>query len=81
MGKKYVGCWVLCHFCMLGCISAIVMECASVRNCRALGVCTVGTLGCLFCRFMEAALDLPSGEERHVTFLSVAGLCRLSTVT
>jgi hypothetical protein len=26
---------------------------------------------CLFCRFMQAALDLTGGEKRHAAFLSV----------
>jgi hypothetical protein len=31
--------------CMFGCISDFVEEVAYVRDCRALGVCTVGTVG------------------------------------
>jgi hypothetical protein len=45
--KGYGGCWVLWSLCVLGCISTVVMEGegAYVRDCRGLGVCTVGTVG------------------------------------
>jgi hypothetical protein len=40
-GKRYGVCWVLWPLCVFGYIS-VVMEGGCVRNCRGLGLCTVG---------------------------------------
>jgi hypothetical protein len=45
LGKRYGGCWGLWPLCMLGCISAVVVEGACIKNCRGLGLCIVGTVG------------------------------------
>jgi hypothetical protein len=42
-GKQYGGCRVLWPLCVLGCISVLIVEGACVRDCRALGLCKVGT--------------------------------------
>jgi hypothetical protein len=42
--KRYGGCWILWPLCVLGCISAVVVEDACVRDCKGLGVCIVGTV-------------------------------------
>jgi hypothetical protein len=38
-------CLVLWPLCMFGCISAVVVEGACVRDCRVLVLCTVGIVG------------------------------------
>jgi hypothetical protein len=40
--KNFGTCWVLWPLCMFGCISVAVVEGACVRDCRGLGLCTVG---------------------------------------
>jgi hypothetical protein len=42
-GKR--GGWVLWSLCVFGCISVVVLDGACVRDCRGLGLCTVGTVG------------------------------------
>jgi hypothetical protein len=43
-GKRYGGCCVSGPLCVFGCSSAVVVECACVKDCRGLGVCMVGTV-------------------------------------
>jgi hypothetical protein len=70
-GKQCGGFWVLWPFCVFGCISLVVVKGASIRDCRRLQVCRVGTVGCWVCRFMQAALKLVSGKKWPAIFLSV----------
>jgi hypothetical protein len=43
--KRYGSCWFLWSLHVFGYISAVVVEGVCVRDCRELGVCTVGTVG------------------------------------
>jgi hypothetical protein len=43
-GKRCGDCWVLWPLCVFEYISVVVVEGACVRDCRGLGLCTVGTL-------------------------------------
>jgi hypothetical protein len=47
VGKEWVvgSCCILWPLCVFGYISVVVMEGACVRNCRGLGLCTVGIVG------------------------------------
>jgi hypothetical protein len=42
--KRYGDCWVFWPLYVFWCIS-VVVEGAWVRDCRGLGLCTVGTVG------------------------------------
>jgi hypothetical protein len=44
-GKRYGNGWVLWPLSVFGCISVIVVEVVCVRDCRGLGLFTVGTVG------------------------------------
>jgi hypothetical protein len=42
---RCMGAFEFCGPCVFGCISIVVTETACVRDCRGLGLCTVGTVG------------------------------------
>jgi hypothetical protein len=43
--KRYGGFWILWPLCVWGYISVVVVEGVCVRDCRGLGLYTVGTVG------------------------------------
>jgi hypothetical protein len=49
VGKVVWGLLFLLSLCVFGYISVIVEEDVCVRDCRCLGLCKVGIVGCLVC--------------------------------
>jgi hypothetical protein len=45
MGKRYGGSWGLWPLFVFECISFVVVDGACVKDCRGLGLCTVGAVG------------------------------------
>jgi hypothetical protein len=43
--KQSGGCWFLWSLCVFGCISVVVVEGASVRDCKGYGLCKVVIVG------------------------------------